>query len=393
MTHPFDSLKLEQLQDKRCAKWQQYPKGVIPLWVADMDFPIAEPIKEALKDFLDSDNMGYPERLGVPGMKEAVQQRLEKRYNWKLEPDHIHHLAGIIPGMYLASLACASEGDEVIMQTPLYPPFTTAVKDTRRVPVYNPLVWNGSSWEIDFDQLETLVTPATRLMMLCNPHNPTGRVFTKKEVEALADFALRHRLWVLSDELHADLTYGHQHIPIASLSNEIAQRTLTLYGPTKAFNIAGLHIGFMMSQNKKLLERAKGMAGYMLGFPNTMSQVATIAAFTQAEDWLEDTRNYLQANRDFIHDFIAKEIPDVKSAKPEGTYMSWLDFRALGLEANKAGDPLYKFLSDTAKVGLNDGPLYGPGGEGFSRINFATSRAIVEEALIRIRDAVRGLKD
>jgi cysteine-S-conjugate beta-lyase len=393
MTHPFDSLKLEALQDKRCAKWQLYPKGVIPLWVADMDFPISDKIKQALKDFLDSDNMGYPERLGVPGMKEAVQQRLEKRYNWKLEPDHIHHMPGIISGMYLASLACASEGDEVILQTPLYPPFTTAVKDTRRVPVYNPLVWNGTSWEIDFDNLESLVTPATRLMMLCNPHNPTGRVFTRKEVEALADFALRHRLWVLSDELHADLTYGHQHTPIASISDEIAQRTLTLYGPTKAFNIAGLHIGFMISQNKKLLERAKGMAGYMLGFPNTMSQVATIAAFTQGEDWLEDTRTYLQANRDFVHDFIAKEIPEVKSAKPEGTYMSWLDFRALGLEGNKAGDPLYKFLSDTAKVGLNDGPLYGPGGEGFSRINFASSRAIVEEALVRIQDAVRGLKD
>jgi cysteine-S-conjugate beta-lyase len=393
MTHSFDSLTIETLQDKRCAKWQQYPKGVIPLWVADMDFPISDTIKQALKDFLDSNNMGYPERLGVPGMKEAVQQRLEKRYNWKLELDHIHHLAGIIPGMYLASLACASEGDEVIMQTPLYPPFTTAVKDTRRVPVYNHLVWKDSSWEIDFDQLESLVTPATRLMMLCNPHNPTGRVFTRKEVEGLADFALRHRLWVLSDELHADLTYGHNHIPIASLSNDIAQRTLTLYGPTKAFNIAGLHIGFLMSQNKKLLERAKGMAGYMLGFPNTMSQVATIAAFTQAEDWLEDTKHYLQANRDFVHDFIAKEIPEVKSAKPEGTYMSWLDFRALGLEGNKAGDPLYKFLSDTAKVGLNDGPLYGPGGEGFSRINFASSRGIVEEALVRIRDAVRSLKD
>jgi cysteine-S-conjugate beta-lyase len=393
MTHPFDVLTLENLQDKRCAKWQHYPKGVIPLWVADMDFPIAEPIKQALKDFLDSDNMGYPERLGMPGLREAVQQRLEERYTWRLEPDHIHPMPGIISGMYLASLACASEGDEVILQTPLYPPFTTAVKDTRRVPVYNHLVLNGSGWEIDFDNLESLVTPATRLLMLCNPHNPTGRVFTKKELESLADFALRHRLWVLSDELHADLTYGHKHIPIASLSNEIAVRTLTLYGPTKAFNIAGLHIGFMIGQNKKLLERAKGMAGYMLGFPNTMSQVATITAFTQAEEWLEDTRSYLQANRDFVYNFITKEIPEVKISKPEGTYMAWLDFRALGLEGDKAGDPLYKFLSDTAKVGLNDGPLYGPGGEGFSRINFATSRGILEEAFVRIRDTVRGLKD
>ncbi|MGL4609756.1 MAG: MalY/PatB family protein, partial [Trueperaceae bacterium] len=335
----------------------------------------------------------YPERLGVPGMKEIVQQRLEKNFNWRVEVDHIHHQAGIIPGMYLASLACASEGEEVILQTPLYPPFEKAVRDTRRVPVNSPLVWDGAAWEIDFDNLESIVTPATRLLMLCNPHNPTGRVFTRQEVERLADFALRHRLWVLSDELHADLTYGHTHTPIASISNEIAQRTMTLYGPTKAFNLAGLHIGFMLSQNKTLLERAKNITGYMLGFPNTMSQVATIAAFTEAEDWLEDTKAYLQANRDFIHGFIAKELPDIKSAKPQGTYMSWLDFRSLGLEANKAGDPLYKFLAETAKVGLNDGPLYGAGGEGFSRINFASSRAIVEEAMVRIRDAVRGLKD
>jgi cysteine-S-conjugate beta-lyase len=393
MIHPFDSLKLEDLQDKRNAKWQQYPKGVIPLWVADMDFPISDKIKAALKDYLDSDNLGYPERLGVPGLKEAVQQRLAARYNWKLEADHIHHMAGIIPGMYLASLACASEGDEVILQTPLYPPFAMATKDTRRVSVNNPLLWNGSTWEIDFDHLETVVTPATRLLMLCNPHNPTGRVFTRKEVEALADFALRHRLWVLSDELHADLTFGKAHTPIASISEEIAQRTITLYGPTKAFNLAGLHIGFMISQNKKLLGRAQAMTGYMLGFPNTMSQVATVAAYTQAEDWLDDTRDYLQANRDFVHDFIDKEMPDVKSARPEGTYMSWLDFRSLGLEANKVGDPLYKFLSDTAKVGLNDGPHYGQGGEGFTRINFATSRSILGDALVRIRDAVRGLKD
>ncbi len=393
MTHPFDSLSLETLQDKRCGKWQYYPKGVIPLWVADMDFPIADSIKKALHDYIDSDNIGYPERDGIPGLKETVAQRLKTRYNWNLEAKHIHHMSGIISGMYLGSLACTSEGEEIILQTPLYPPFSMATKDTKRVPVNNPLVWNGQSWEMDFDQLESLVTPATRMMMLCNPHNPTGRVFTRQELEKLADFALRHRLWILSDELHADLTYEQTHIPIASISPEIAQRTITLYGPTKAFNLAGLHIGFMISENTKLLERATHMVGYMLGFPNVPSQVATLAAYTQAEDWLIDTKNYLKANRDFIYDFLATEIPDIKHAKPQGTYLSWLDFRALGLNGDKAGGELFTFLSEKAKVGLNDGPLYGAGGEGFSRINFATSRPILQEALNRIRDAVRGLKD
>jgi cysteine-S-conjugate beta-lyase len=393
MKHPFDALTLETLQDKRCMKWQYYPKGVIPLWVADMDFPIADSIKKALHDFIDSDNIGYPERNGVPGLKETVAQRLQTRYNWKVAPEHIHHMSGIISGIYLASLACVSEGEEVILQTPLYPPFSMAVKDTKRVSVNNPLVWNGQGWEMDFDQLESLVTPATRMMMLCNPHNPTGRVFTRQELEKLADFALRHRLWILSDELHADLTYDQTHIPIASISPEIAQRTITLYGPTKAFNLAGLHIGFMISENTKLLERATHMVGYMLGFPNVPAQVATLAAYTTAEDWLIDTKNYLRGNRDFIYDFLAAEIPDIKHAKPQGTYLSWLDFRELGLNGDKAGGELFTFLSETAKVGLNDGPLYGPGGQGFSRINFASSRNILEEAMIRIREAVRGLKD
>ena len=391
MTQPFDTAKADALEasaleDKACLKWQHHPVGVLPLWVADMDFPTAKPIQEALEAYAKSNNLGYPSWEGLPGLRESVQRRLEMRYGWEVEPPHIYPLNGIVTGLFLGCLALASEGEEVIVQSPIYPPFMMAVEETGRVPLYNPLVQGENGWEMDFDGLEALVTPATRLLMLCNPHNPTGRVFRRAELERLADFALRHRLWVVSDELHSDLVYeGETHIPIASLSEEIAERTVTLFGPTKTFNIAGLKIGFAVSQNEGLLERFKARALGLVGEPNVMAQAATMAAYGHGEAWLEGALTYLDGNRRSIKSFLDEHLPEVGYTLPEGTYLAWLDFRAWGL-----GDELYPFLLEEAKVGLNDGPAYGPGGEGFARLNFATSRGIVEEALTRIRDARRA---
>ena len=385
-THEADTLETSSLENKACLKWQHHPAGVLPLWVADMDFPTAKPIQEALEAYAKSNNLGYPSWDGLPGLKESVQERLRTRHGWEVEPSHIYPLNGIVTGLFLGSLALASEGEEVIIQTPSYPPFMMAVEETGRVPLYNPLVQGTNGWEIDFDGLEALVTPATRLLMLCNPHNPTGRVFRRDELERLADFALRHRLWVVSDELHSDLVYGgEKHIPIASLSPEIAERTITLFGPTKTFNIAGLKIGFAVSQNERLLERFKARAHGLVGAPNVMAQAATMAAYGRGKAWLEGALTYLDGNRHFIKEFLGEHLPEVGYTQPEGTYLAWLDFRAWELD-----DDLYPFLLEEAKVGLNDGPAYGTGGEGFARLNFATSRGIVEEALTRIRDARRA---
>ena len=384
MTSPFDQLDKETLQKKNCMKWQYYEEDVLPLWVADMDFPIAEPIREVLMDYAQGDNFGYPNPEGLPGLKEAVQKRLEERYSWNVEAEGIHLVNGIVPGLYLGALACASEGEEVLIHTPLYPPFMSAIKDMGRKPVYSQLEFTGEDWEVNFERMEDLITPATRLMMLCNPHNPTGRVFRRDELERLADFALRHRLWVVSDELHSDLTYeGHTHIPFASLSEEVAQRTVTLYGPTKTFNIAGLKIGFLIAQNPQLLKRVKEVAGYLVAPPNVMAQSATIAAYERSQAWYDDLISYLDGNRHFVHDFVREHLPQVKQALPEGTYLSFMDFSELDV-----GKDLYDFLLQDCKVGLNSGPAYGPGGEGFARLNFATSRAIVEEALGRIKHEV-----
>ncbi len=384
MSHPFDQLNQATLREKNCMKWQRFEDDVLPLWVADMDFPIAEPIREALLNYAQGDNFGYPKPEGLPGLKAAVQKRLVERYSWSVEEADIHLINGIVPGLYLGALSCASAGEEVMLHTPMYPPFMMAIKDTGRTPLYSQLEFTGNNWSINFGRMEEQVTPATRLLMLCNPHNPSGRVFRHDELERLAEFALRHRLWVVSDELHSDLTYeGHEHIPFASLSEEVAQRTVTLYGPTKTFNIAGLKIGFLISQNPQLLKRMKEVAGYLVAPPNVMAQTATIAAYERSQEWYESTMNYLDDNRHFVHDFLNEHLPGVKHAVPEGTYLSFMNFSAL-----EVGRDVYDFLLEDCKVGLNDGPAYGPGGEGFTRLNFATSRAIVEEALSRIKRGV-----
>ena len=379
----YDALSVEDLRQKDCAKWQKYGADVLPLWVADMDFRVADPIKAAVSAYVGTNNFGYPDAEGLPGLKEAVVARLSGRYGWNVAPGHIHLLNSIVTGLFLGVLAGSSEGDEVIMQSPIYGPFRMAVEKTGRVPVYNPFVHDGAHWRIDFGALEALVTPATRVFMLCNPQNPTGRVFTRLELERLAEFALKHRLWVVSDELHSDLVYEGLHVPFASLGDDVAQRTITLLGPTKTFNVAGLKIGFLVSQNEALLERVKNVAFGLVGAPDVVAQSATIAAYTEADAWLQQTLDYLKANRDYVAEFVKRELPLVEHTAPEGTYLAWLDFRNLGLENPEA------FLLEEAGVALNDGAWFGPGGEGFVRLNFATSRHIVAAALERIRDAVQ----
>jgi cystathionine beta-lyase len=348
-----------------------------------MDFPISLAIKEAIRAALEGENFGYPTRGGLPGLRASVQRRLSARYGWQVSEDDIEPLSGIIAGLQLGCELTTSRGEEVLMPTPIYPPFLSVVGSSHRAVLHGDMVRTSQGWQLDFERLEALVTPATRLLMFCNPHNPTGRVFGRHELEQLAEFVLRHRLWVVSDELHADLTLpGHHHVPLALLGDEIAQRTLTLYGPTKAFNIAGLRIGFAISQNQALLKAFRQRAGHLFT-PNTLAQVATMAAYDGGDVWLEKTLAYLDGNRAHLASFLHSRLPQLGYAGTEGTYLAWLDFRSLGL-----GDGLHKVLLETCKLALNDGRTFGPAGEGFARLNFATSRGILEEALARLE---RGL--
>jgi len=377
--HPYDDVSLAALQERPGAKWTHYPPDVLPLWVAEMDYPLAGAIKDAIRANLEANDLGYPSFAGAPGLREAVAARLGARHGLSVEPTDVEPLPTTGSGLGLAARAFAGPGDEVLLLTPLYPPFKKAVEGAGRVPVEVELRREAEGYAIDFAALEAAVTPATRLLMLCSPHNPIGKVFTRSEVEALAAFALRHNLWVVSDDLHADIMLDGKHLPIAGVSPDIAARTVTLYGPTKAFNIPGLKISFAVSKNPALLKRLAGAGGGLVPAPNVLAQVATVAAYARGDEWLDSTLGYLRSNRDHVVSFVRERLPDVGVYSPAATYLAWLDLRACGL-----GDAPAKALAERAKVGLNEGADFGAGGAGFARLNFATSRAILDTALERL---------
>jgi cysteine-S-conjugate beta-lyase len=387
VTSSFDAVTEAHMREKPCAKWRRYPDEVLPLWVADMDFPVAECVKRAIRAQLDDENLGYPPAGGLPDLREAVVDRLRDRHGLEVGVDHVHPLPGIIPGLVLGAMVGAGPDEEVVIQPPVYPPFVGAIRHGGRRVLENPMIETDDGYRLDLDGLRASITPATRAIMLCNPQNPTGRVFTRAELGALAEVALEQRLWVISDELHADLVLGGEHVPFASLSPEVAQRTLTLYGPTKAFNVAGLKIGFAVTHNAGLLARLQKTAGYLVPPPSCPSQRAAIAAYREGDAWLAETLEYLRGNRDHLAARLAAEAPEIGFRPPEGTYLAWLDLRRLGL-AERQDEALL-----AAGLGLNDGATFGSGGAGFARLNFATSRAILDAAIDRLAALARHRAD
>jgi cysteine-S-conjugate beta-lyase len=383
----FDTLEPSRLRDPYSIKWNYYPEGVLPLWVADMDFPIAEEIKKAIVARLEY-NLGYPFMGGDPRLIAAIIRQQETYGLTGLEAKNLMFVSSVVPGLYAAIQGLTSLGDEVITQTPIYPPFLSSVRDHGRIAIENPMICTDSGWEIDFMHLETLVTTKTKVFMLCNPQNPTGRVFKRLELERLADFVIRHDLLVITDELHSMLRLEGEHIAFASLSPEIAARTVTLTGPCKAFNTAGFGGGVIITHNMALLERIQKATKGLMGHPNIFSMEMWRVGLEESTVWLEETLNYLRANRDFLSTWLEQHLPEVTCIPAEGTYLAWLDFNKFSFAKD-----IFKILLEEAKVGLNDGPPYGQGYSGWLRINFATSRAILTEALTRIETCIRQKVD
>ncbi len=381
----FDVATEARLRTMPCGKWTRYEPDVLPLWVADMDFPVASVVRAAMHAHVDCGSLGYPPAGGLPDLRSAVVDRLASRFGWGVPVEAVEPMPGVIPALFVGLEATSGPGDEAIVQPPVYPPFFSIIDHAGRRVLHDQLVDDGAGYRMDVAALRAAITPATRTMIFCNPHNPTGRVFGRAELEALAEVVLEHRLWVLSDELHADLVFDGRHIPFASLAPEVAQRTLTLYGPTKAFNVAGLKIAFMVSENPALLAHVKARAASRMPGVNVLAQAATIAAYRCGDDWLAAALAYLRANRDYLHERLRSEAPEVTAHAPEGTYLSWLDLRAAGL-----GDDPCAALLERGRLALNPGPEYGPGGAGFARLNFATSRATLADALDRLVATVRG---
>ena len=382
----FDIDTLPARRSTESAKWRVYDEDVLPMWVADMDFRSPEPVIQAIQNRVAHGVFGYP--MPQDELKEAVVAWLDQRHGWSVNPEHLIFVPGVVTGFNLATHAVAKPGDGVLVQTPTYGPFLKVAENVKLIQQENELIrGDDGQYTIDLEAFEAAIDEKTRIFMLCNPQNPTGRVFGKDELEAMAEICLRHKVIICSDEIHHDLVYSeHQHIPTASLDPKIAANTITLLAPSKTFNIAGLKASVAVIENDELREKYEKAKQGLVGWVNLLGQVATQASYQGGEAWLDALLVYLQANRDFVYDFVNEQLPGISMAKPQGTYLAWLDCRGLEIE----GKPC-DFFMENARVALNDGDWFGAGGQGHIRFNFGAPRSVVVEALAKMKDAVRAV--
>jgi cystathionine beta-lyase len=381
--------QFDTVRDRResgCNKWNRYDADVLPMWVADMDFEVPAPVSAALRDRLDHAILGYGMRQAP--LKARIAEWLHARYGWEVTPEAIIPVSGVVPGFNLALRATCSPGAGVVVQTPVYPPMLRAPENWGLRRVEAPL---DDADEIDMDRLRLALRDAGHghndgAFILCNPHNPTGRVFGLAEVALMAEAALAENVTIVSDEIHCDLTFdGRRHVPIGCLSPEVAARTITLMSAGKTFNIAGLAVCWAVVTDEVLRARFQRAISGVADHPNILGLIATEAALAECEPWRRELIAYLQANRDWLADAVARRLPGVKMRVPEGTYLAWLDCR----DSAVAEDP-YRFFLDRARVATNPGPDFGAPGQGFVRFNFGCRRATLEEAVARMERALGG---
>jgi cystathionine beta-lyase len=364
-------------------KWCRYPDGILPLWVADMDFASPPEVAEAVKERLDHPCFGYA-RDDI-SLIETICEWVFKRHGWKILPEWILLMPGVVTGMNWVAQAFLSPGDSLCFFTPVYPPFFRISEFAGVDRIEIPMVVHANKYGIDFDKFERSIKNTTKLLVLCNPHNPVGRVFSKNELSRINEICLQHGVMVCSDEIHCDLIFSdHIHIPLASISEQGARNTITLMAPSKTFNIPGLHFSYAIIPNQKYREQMEKSRRGVIGTPNMLANEAARAVYLDGADWLNQLLVYLENNRDFTVEFLKKYLPDIKMAMPEGTYLAWLDCRALDLKP----DP-YDFFLNKAKVALNDGQAFGNNGNGFVRLNFGCPRSVLIEALTRMADSLK----
>jgi cystathionine beta-lyase len=350
---------------------------LLPLWVADMDFPACIEVIEALKRRAEHGVFGYT--LEPESYFRAVIDWMGRHHGWEIRRGWMVAAPGVIPSLNLALAAYSQPGDGVIIQPPVYFPFKESVVNNERRVVENPLRLDGRRYSMDFDQLEEAIDQRTRLLILCSPHNPVSRVWSRQELEKLVEICLRRRIIILSDEIHHDLILkGHRHTPTASLSEEAAAITVTMTSATKTFNLAGLGCSLVIVSNRDLRKRYQATQKRICTeVANALSAVATEAAYRHGESWLEQVLDYVQGNYEFLIAFLDERLPGARVIPLEGTYLAWVDLRALGLSDEQLKERILK----QARVWLDDGPIFGSGGQGFQRINLACPRSTLEQAL------------
>lgn len=363
------------------------PAGVLPLWVADMDFKTCPAALKALDRCVKHGIFGYSE-CGE-GYFEALRDWYLKYFDWEIQREWLVKTPGVVFAICAAIRALTNKGDAVLIQRPVYYPFSESILSNERKLVNNPLIDSEGKYSIDFDDFENkIVQNKVKLFILCSPHNPVGRVWTDEELTRLGDICVKHGVFIVSDEIHADFVYaGHRHSVFASLKPEYLERTVTCTSPSKTFNLAGLQVSNIMIANpeirKRLLKEVERTGYSQL---NAMGLSACQAAYESGGPWLEELKRYLAGNLELVRSFLAENLPEVKLVEPQGTYLLWLDFRCLNLNTEQLED----LIVNRAKLWLDAGMLFGPEGRGFERVNIACTRNTLRQALSRLSQAVRS---
>lgn len=389
MTYNFDEIidrrNTGAIKVERC-KALYGSEDVLPLWVADMDFRTPDFIFEAILERCEHPILGYsmPPKEFYPSLMNWIKDH----HQWEVKRPWIGFLPGIVPGLSFAVQSLTLPGDEVIVQPPVYYPFFHVVSNNKRVVINNPLQHIDGKYEMDFKDLESKITSKTKMFILCNPHNPGGRVWSKETLKQLADICAKNNIIVVSDEIHADMVFeGHKHFPFATVSNDAARISLTFMAPSKTFNMPGLISSSYIIPNEELrksfvdfLEASELTGG------NIFAYAATVSAYNKGEEWRKQMLGYVSDNIEYVVDFLKNNIPQIKPMIPEASFLIWLNCKELGMET----DELFDFFARKAGLGLNKGTTFGMGGEYHLRLNVACSRLILKKAMEQLSAAVNG---
>ncbi|GAA0120888.1 MAG: pyridoxal phosphate-dependent aminotransferase [Clostridium argentinense] len=391
MNYNFD--KVINRRNTECIKFDALKErfgteDLIPMWVADMDFAIAEPIVDAIKQRAEHPVLGYAKFND--SYYNAIVHWMKNKHNWTIEKEWICFTPGVVAALNYAVQAFSNLGDEIIIQTPVYAPFSKVIKFNGRTVVNNPLKYENNNYTMDFDDLKRKITSRTKMLFLCNPHNPVGRVWTLEELEILGEICIENNIIIVSDDIHFDLIYsGYNHKIIASINKTFEENSIICTAPSKTFNIAGLKTSNVIIANKELRKRFKiTLENNAISGANVFGIEALKAAYYHCDDWLSQLMVYLEDNLNYILNFMENYIPKIKAIKPQGTFLVWLDCSSL----NMSDKEIKEFFVEKCKIGCDEGTIFGEEGKYFMRMNIACSREIIKEALNRIKIEVDKLK-
>jgi cystathionine beta-lyase len=392
MPSQFD--KIIDRRPTNSVKWHVFGEDVLPMWVADMDFAAPPPILDALHSATDHGVLGY--EFPDENLRQNVADRMKKLYEWDVKADEVVPIPGLVTGFNIAARISCKPSDGILIQTPVYPPFMKVQKNTDTATQIAELKKVANEqiihYEVDWDVFENAVhseDAKTSMFLFCNPHNPTGTIYSNEDLKRMVDICEREDIIICSDEIHSELLLdGNIFTPIAMISPEAAQRTITLVAASKTFNVAGLFVGFAIIQNESIRRRFKAEAEKLTLHTNSLGHIASEIGFSGVcDDWLDELLDYLTENRNFLVNYVKENFPGVRITNPESTYLAWLDFSEL-IEQGKVTEPLQDFFIEKGKVAFNDGPTFGPGGEGFVRLNFGCPREVLIEGLERMKTAL-----